>query len=308
MYPQTSIFDRIKLFFGSRSSLSELILINVAIWLLIRFFGVFAFLFSSPGSPSAFIINSLATKWLAIPALPELLLARPWTLFTYMFLHLEFFHILFNMLWLFWFGQIFLQYLSSRQLVFTYLTGGIAGGIIFMLFYNVFPVYESVLPMSMAMGASASVLAIVVAIAFHMPNFTIYLLLIGPVKIKYVAIFTVFIDFLMIMSDNSGGHIAHLGGALWGFIFARALAIGVDMSQPFKSLSFKGFSGIFRKKKKTPFTYIYTNDKPLTDEEYNYKKVENQKRIDIILDKIKLSGYDSLTREEKEFLFSNSRK
>lgn len=211
------------------------------------------------------------------------------------------------MLWLFWFGQIFLQYLSSRQLVFTYLTGGFAGGILFMLFYNIFPVYGDALPMSIAMGASASVLAIVVAISMYKPNFTLFLLFFGPVKIKYVAIFTIVIDFIMIVSDNSGGHVAHLGGALMGFVFARALSNGIDLSSPFKRLSFNTNRTSWRKKK-TPFNYVYTNEKPLTDEEYNHRKVENQKRIDSILDKIKLSGYDSLTKEEKEFLFSNSRK
>jgi membrane associated rhomboid family serine protease len=308
MYQQTSFPDRLKAFFGSSSALPKLILINVAIWALIKFFGVFAFLFSSPDIDSASALNSFVMRWLAVPAVVSQLLSRPWTIFTYMFLHIDFFHILFNMLWLFWFGQIFLQYLNNRQLVFTYITGGLAGAILFILFYNIFPVFESALPAALALGASASVLAIVVGIAFYTPNYTIYLLLLGPVKIKYIAIFTIVIDFFMIRSGNAGGHIAHLGGALWGFLFIRALSKGVDMSLLFKKFPFGGFFNIFRSRKKQPFRNVYTSDRPMTDDEYNHYKVQNQKRIDQILEKIKRSGYDSLTKEEKELLFSSSRK
>ena len=308
MYQQSNFLDRLKSFFGSSSALPKLILINVAIWILIRFLGVFAFLFSSPGIDSSVSLENFAEQWFAVPADLGLLLTKPWTLLSYMFLHIDFFHILFNMLWLFWFGQIFLQYLNNRQLVFTYITGGFAGAILFILFYNIFPVFENVLSEALALGASASVLAIVVAIAFYTPNYTIYLLLLGPVKIKYVAIFTIVIDFFMIRSGNAGGHIAHLGGALWGFLFIRSLSKGVDMSLLFGRFRFGGLFNIFRTRKKQPFRNVYTSDRPMTDDEYNHYKVQNQKRIDQILEKIKRSGYDSLTKEEKELLFSSSRK
>lgn len=307
MYQQSTFLDKLRSFFGSSSALPKLILINVAIWTLIRFLGVFAFLFSSPGTDPSISLFGFVTRWFAVPAEVSQLISKPWTLLSYMFLHIDFFHILFNMLWLFWFGQIFLQYLNNRQLVFTYITGGIAGAFLFILFYNVFPVFETALPQALALGASASVLAIVVAIAFYVPNYTIYLLLLGPVKIKYVAIFTVVIDFFMIRSGNAGGHIAHLGGALWGFIFIRSLAGGFDMSLPFGFKPGKLFSFTQGRKKKH-FKNVYTTDKPLTDEEYNYRKAEHQKRIDHILEKIKRSGYDSLSKEEKELLFSSSRK
>lgn len=308
MYQQTNFLERLKSFFGSNSALPKLILINLAIWILIRFLGVFAFLFSSPGIDSSASLYNFVSQWFAVPADLGLLIAKPWTLLSYMFLHIDFFHILFNMLWLFWFGQIFLQYLNHRQLVFTYISGGIAGAFLFILFYNIFPVFESALPAALALGASASVLAIVVAIAFYTPNYTIYLLLLGPVKIKYVAIFTVIIDFFMIRSGNAGGHIAHLGGALWGFLFIRSLSNGVDMSLLFKRFRFGGFFNIFRTKKKHPFRNVYTSDRPMTDDEYNHYKVQNQKRIDQILEKIKRSGYDSLTKDEKELLFRSSKK
>lgn len=308
MYQQTSFIDRLKLFFSGSSVLPKLILINIAVWFLIRFLGVFAFLFSAPGTDPSQSLFSFVTKWFALPANLSVLLTKPWTLFSYMFLHIDFFHILFNMLWLFWFGQIFLQYLNNRQLTFTYITGGISGALLFVLAYNIFPVFETAMPAALALGASASVLAIVVAIAFYVPNYTIYLLLLGPVKIKYVAIFTVIIDFFMIRSGNAGGHIAHLGGALWGFLFIYWLSKGYDLSLVFGGLRPGKLFNVFNTRKKTPFKNVYTSDRPMSDDEYNYHKVENQKRIDKILDKIKQSGYDSLSREEKELLFSSSRK
>jgi membrane associated rhomboid family serine protease len=308
MYQQTSFLDRFKSFFGSKSALPKLILINVIIWVLIRFLGVFAFLFSSPGTDSSASLFSFMTQWLAVPADLGILLLKPWTPFTYMFLHIDFWHLLFNMLWLFWFGQIFLQYLNNRQLVFTYISGGVAGAFLFIIFYNVFPAFESALPAALALGASASVLAIVVAIAFYVPNYSIYLLLIGPVKIKYVALFTIVIDFFMIRSGNAGGHIAHLGGAALGFIYISLLSKGMDFSTPFSFKRIGGIFGSFQTRKHKPFRNVYTSDKPLTDEEYNYQKAMNQKKIDSILEKIKRSGYDSLSKEEKELLFSSSRK
>jgi len=148
----------------------------------------------------------------------------------------------------------------------------------------------------------------VVAIAFYVPNYTIHLLFVGPVKIKYVALFTIVIDFFMIRSGNAGGHIAHLGGAALGFLYIRLFSNGLDLSAPFSIKRFGRLFGVFQTRKNKPFRNVYTSDKPLTDEEYNYQKVEKQKKIDSILEKIKRSGYDSLSKEEKELLFSSSRK
>ena len=131
-----------------------------------------------------------------------------------MFMHGSFTHILFNMLWLFWFGQIFLQYLNSRQLLSVYLMGGISGAILFVLFYNIFPVYSNSLVLATTIGASGSVMAIVTAISFYVPNYSINLLLIGRIKIIYIAVALFVMDFFKIDSSNSGGHIAHIGGAL----------------------------------------------------------------------------------------------
>ena len=208
--------DDIKRFFLGRSMLSNLILINIGVWLLVKITNVFFFLFLQPG-------NASADEWflhlLAVPASLPTLVKVPWTPFTYMFLHFDFWHILFNMLWLFWFGKIFLEYLNPKQLFQTYIIGGLTGAVLYIAAFNFFPVFGTALPLSYALGASASVMAIVTAISFYVPNYTIQLLFIGRVKIIYLALILFIFDFFAIPGNNSGGHIAHIGGALWGFIY-----------------------------------------------------------------------------------------
>lgn len=309
MFPTHSPLERIRIFFSSRQPLPVLILINVAIWISILLVSNFAFLFSSPeaGTDGSYKINLLTQiqDFLAVPANTSSLLAKPWTLITYMFLHIDFFHILFNMLWLWWFGNIFVQYLSQRQLLGTYFFGGIAGALLYVAAFNAFPVFEIARESAIALGASASVLAIVVAISFYVPEYTIHLLFFGPVKIKYIAIFSIIIDVLMLSSSNSGGHIAHLGGALWGFLWIKMIP-GADPTKIFQPFFEFGKQGSFKFKRRK--FKVYHNQKPLTDEDYNKDKVAKQKRLDTILDKISRSGYDSLTREEKELLFSTSKR
>jgi membrane associated rhomboid family serine protease len=245
---------------------------------------------------------------LAVPAFLPNLAAQPWSLFTYMVLHESIWHILFNMLWLYWFGKIFLQYLNERQLLMTYILGGLTGGLVYILAYNIFPVFGQELPNSYALGASASVMAIVTAIAFYVPNYTIYMLFIGRVRIVYLAIALFVFDFFMIPSGNAGGHIAHIGGALFGFTWV--MLIYPAIRGKFRRTGRRTFGDpwkIFRRKK-----YAETGGpdsaRPITDDEYNARRAENQKKIDEILEKISRGGYESLTREEKELLFRSSRK
>lgn len=308
MFQQQSLFERIKIFFRSREPLPVIILINIFVWIGILLISNFAFLFASPqsagdGSYRQLILHAI-NSYLAVPANIAQALQKPWTAITYMFLHNDFFHILFNMLWLYWFGNIFVQYLSQRQLLGTYIFGGLAGALLYILAFNTFPVFEIARESAIALGASASVLAVVVAIAFYVPEYTIHLLLFGPVKIKYIAIFTIVIDVLMISSSNSGGHIAHLGGALWGFLWIKMIP-NLDPTRIFEPLM-----KIFNPKsyRRTRKKFKVHHNRPLTDEEFNKNKAEKQKRIDAILDKISRSGYDSLSKEEKELLFSNSKK
>jgi membrane associated rhomboid family serine protease len=291
-------------FFRSKDILPRLILVNALIWLAIGIMRVFSFLLNVPDST----LTNYIVEYLALPANLESLAVRPWTLATYMFLHIDFFHFLFNMLWLFWFGKIFLEFLNSRQLLLIYLLGGFSGGILYVIFYNIFPVFEKSLDLSVALGASASVMAIVTAISFYVPGYSIQMLFIGKIRIFYIALFLFILDFFMIRSENAGGHIAHIGGALFGlsYIVARR-----------KGMNFKGvwniiwFRQLFGKLHKSRLRVDYnntgsTNGRPLTDDEFNERRAIRQKKIDEILDKISKSGYESLTNEEKDLLFKSS--
>ncbi len=202
------------------------------------------------------------------------------------------------MLWLYWFGQIFLGYFSQKNLVGVYILGGLAGGLIYILAFNTLSVFAEVLPMSVALGASASVLAIVIAVSTLKPNHSIYLLFLGEVKLKYLALFTVLLDIISIPVSNAGGHIAHLGGALFGFIYANAYMRGYDLSRPV--LWIMNLSD-FKQKPKSKMKVNYRNTSD--DLEYNRRKVEQHADLNSILDKIGKTGYDSLSKEEKETLF-----
>lgn len=288
-------------YFKGNNMLVKLILINLVVWGLLLILDVLFDLFNSNFSSSVL-------PWLAVPASFDRLITRPWTLVTYMFLHFDFWHILFNMLWLYWFGRIFLEYLNQRQLLSTYIVGGLAGALLYILSFNVFPKFQDVYFDSMALGASASVMAVVVAISFYVPNYRIHLMFIGPVKIYYIAILSIFLDIIMIRSSNSGGHLAHLGGAMWGLYYIYMLKGGKDLSTIFNKIPTLQFPGFGNTKRGATFKKVHTNPKPVSDEEFNYNKAQQQKRIDKILDKISKSGYDSLSKEEKELLFNTSKK
>ncbi len=287
-----AIFTNLKRNFQAGSILAKLIYINVGLFILIRLAAVLFMLFNVQEVP--FLL------YLQMPASPELFLHRPWTLFTYMFTHYAFLHILFNMLWLYWFGGIFLQFFNERQLGGLYLWGGIAGGALFMLAYNVFPYFSQVADFSYLMGASASVMAIVFAVSFYRKDYEIQLLFLGRVKLIYLALFTFVIDFLAITSDNAGGHIAHIGGALLGIWFAARISAGKDLTAPVNRVI--DWVVNLRKRKKRPAMRV-TYRRNETDMEYNERKNNEVRDIDDILDKLKRSGYSSLSAEEKKKLF-----
>ncbi len=300
-----NLADEFKRFFRSGSMLSILILINIAVWILTKVVYVIFFLYNHPDVTFA---DNLILHYFALPANPADLASRPWTLVTYMFLHIEFWHILFNMLWLFWFGKIFMEYLNSRQLLFTYVSGGFAGGLLYVLAYNIFPVFHPTLQASVALGASASVMAIVTTISFFVPNYSINLLFFGRIRILYLAILLFAFDFIAIPAGNAGGHIAHIGGAFFGYFFSLWLRkTKVAYSVGIFTILMKKIRQLFRPRLKTSTSSLYSG-RPKTDEEYNEEKNLYQKRIDSILEKISKGGYDSLTREEKDFLFRSSGK
>jgi membrane associated rhomboid family serine protease len=288
-----NLLDEIKESFREGSALTRLIYINLAVFLV---FGLVRVLFFLGGNGDTF--QEWVLAWFALPANFGTLTSRPWTLLTYMFLHFEFLHILFNLLWLFWMGQIFLGYFDQGKLVTIYLLGGITGGLFYVAGYNSFPVFSGIVADSRLLGASASVIAIVTALAVYVPNHTIHLMFIGPVKMKYIALFSVLMYVIGISSTNAGGNLAHIGGAFWGVIYILQLRRGIDPGKGINRM-FSGLKKTFAPKPKVTISYR----KPVDDIEYNRMKNRDKTRMNEILEKISKSGYDSLSKEEKEILF-----
>ena len=299
-----SIIDEIKESFRKGTTLHKLIYLNLGLFLAVQIVRIVLFLSNAYDLFPGFL------NYLAVPANLEVLAVRPWTLITYMFLHVDFIHILFNLLWLYWFGTIFIQELGLKKLLSTYLLGGLAGGILYVIFYNLFPVFESVREGSIALGASASVMSVVVATATYQPDRRMQLVLIGPIKIVYIAIFMFIFTSLVDFSVNTGGKIAHIGGALTGFLFAHYYRRGKDITKGFDRTLDSIASWFKPGKEKLKVTYKRSNEQkpPPDDKEYNQQKVAEQKEIDQILDKISKAGYDSLTSREKEMLFKMGNK
>jgi membrane associated rhomboid family serine protease len=291
------IWDDIKDTFRHGSTLTRLIYVNVAVFILITLVSVIGFLSSNPS------LTDKAVDLLSVPSSLESLISRPWSVITYMFVHKDILHILFNMLWLYWFGVIFLEYLDQKKLVAVYLLGGLSGALVYILSFNIFPVFAGVVSQSVAIGASASVMAIVIAIAAYVPDYTVRLFLFGRIKIKYLALAIFVLTSVADFSVNAGGKLAHFGGAIFGYIYSLNLKRGHDMGTGInKILDF--FVTTFRPRKKLKVTH----KRPMTDYEYNKMKSEHQVYINHILDKIAKGGYDSLTKEEKETLFRESQK
>ena len=242
---------------------------------------------------SGFEIIPIISSWLSVPSDLSTLLIKPWTLFTSIFLHFDFFHIFYNMLMLWFSGTIFIQYFKPNSLYKVYILGGLVGNILFILSYNYFPVFASIKNAAFALGASGGVLAVLIAAATKVPNQKINLLFLGSISLKWIAILFVVIDILSIPGENSGGHFAHLGGALFGFLYVIL---------PFILQKIKPFLSFHRYKPKKQ----NSSQRPKTDEQYNRERADNRKKIDEILDKISKSGYQNLSKEEKELLFKTS--
>lgn len=294
-----SIADEIKHSFKQGDTLTKLIFINIGIFVIINLVDVIGFIFQIN-------ISGIYLDWLMIPAHIPTYITRPWTAISYMFLHKGFFHLLFNVLWLYWMGRIFIDMLNGKRLLTTYILGGLAGAGLYLLAYNTLPAFSpSEFNPSFMLGASASVMAIGIATATYFPDYIMNLFLIGPVRLKYIAIALVVMDLIFMADGNAGGHIAHLGGALYGYIWAKRLKGGKDISKGF-SLFLDSASTIFKPKSKIKVSYRST--------QYSYNKpsgskpAHSQREVDVILDKIAKSGYESLSKEEKEILFKMSNK
>ncbi|MDR1343921.1 MAG: rhomboid family intramembrane serine protease [Tannerellaceae bacterium] len=290
-----NILTNIKLAFRRGSIPAKLIYINVGAFIILRLCDVCFLLFNIRGISLYDYVN--------MPASPALLLQRPWTLITYMFTHSGFLHILFNMLWLYWFGAIFLQSFRPRQLGGLYLMGGMAGGLMFMAAYNIFPYFSAISASSSLMGASASVMAIVFAVSFYRKDYEIRLLFLGRIKLIYLALGAFVFDLLAITSDNNaGGHIAHIGGALLGIWFASRMNRGKDITA-FMNRAIDAIVNITKPRPRMHVSYRRSE----TKYEYNARKQKANAEIDAILDKLKRSGYNGLSSEEKKKLFDASK-
>lgn len=294
----TDFIDNLKYKYKNGDVMTKFIFINTLVFLFIKIIGVIFTLFN--------IQTFDIITFLGVPSSIWLLLNRLWTPFTYMFVHEGFLHLLFNMLWLYWFGKIFLQYFSGRTLGSLYVLGGLAGAALYVLAFNTIPYYLE-MDRGWMIGASAAVMAIVMGAAFYRPDVQLNLLFLGRIKIVYIAVFAFVLDFLSLSDpSNPGGHIAHIGGALLGYLFAIQQKKGNDITK-WMSRIIDGFVNMFKPRKpKSKLKVKYTRKE--SDWEYNRRKHTEQEEIDAILDKLKQSGYSSLSSDEKKKLFDASKK
>ena len=303
-----SFFEELKNAFNRpNNGLYRVLLINIIIYLLLAIFSVIAYLAASTG------VFWEVMQWISVPSELNELITKPWTVLTYMFVHEDFFHILFNMLFLYWFGQLVIEYLGSKRFVNTYVLGGLAGAAFFLIFYNILPPFQG--REGFLYGASAGVSAIVLAAATLAPNHSFFLLFLGPVKIKYIAlIFIVLRSFLGLKGGNAGGELAHLGGALIGYLYIMQLKNGRDFGA-WISGSISWISNLFARKnhikvshrREKAYTTTRSNKAAQQAQASSFNK-STQEEIDAILDKISAHGYESLTKEEKQKLFNASKK
>lgn len=301
-----SILDDFKLAFKTGNILNQLIVINVVVFVVLGVTGVF---FTIAGYGELF--NSIS-QYLKLPADISQLIYQPWSLITNFFFHEGFRHILFNMLFLYWFGRIIAEYIGQNKVLGLYVWGGLLGGILYIVAYNLIPFYQPSVPFSNLLGASGGVIAIVVGAATFMPNFSVHLLLIGPIKLKYIASVFVITSLLSSTGSNAGGEIAHLGGALAGFLFITQLKSGNDWSRIIVQF-ITWVKSLFKPQPKIKVSYrsakTSSNSKSTKGSKTQEKKKSetSQKEIDAILDKISERGYDALTKEEKQKLFNASK-
>ncbi len=320
MHSQHTVIDDIKSFFRGGSVLKWILVINVGVMLCIWMFMLFFWFFTAQQADDGFFRN-----WLGVSSRMDLVLYRPWTLLTYMFTHdvtLPF-HLFSNAIILYFSGKIFSMYLGERKLLPMYVLGGLAGYVFYALLLNTVPVFRDLYPVgSNLVGASASAIAILIAGAAYAPNLEIRLFGVFPVQYKWIAVFFVVLDLINIRYDNHGGHVSHLGGAIFGFLSIYYYQRGKDILEP-TARFFDKVRRLFQPRPKMRVKYRNPNfqqkaqpghqkaapHRAKTNENFASDPNEDthhQKKVDAILDKISQSGYDSLSKQEKEFLFKAS--
>ncbi len=278
-----NLWHDLKLKFSKAGSPALLYIgINAAVFVVVSLLTVLFFLTGNKG-----VIDSLINQYFAFPSASGLWLTRCYTILTYQFFHADFFHILFNMLWLYWMGQIFADFVKPRQFHFVYLGGGIIGAIFFAFIFNLIPVFQPSANNATLIGSSAAVMAIFTAAATLVPNYNLRLMFVGDVKIKYLLLVYILLDLIGTTQINAGGSLSHLGGAFFGFIYVKLLQSGTDLSTIFKA---------------KPKLRVVKNESPKKSQ-----NMVNQKEVDAILDKISKSGYNQLSKDEKDTLFKASK-
>ncbi|MBS1546953.1 MAG: rhomboid family intramembrane serine protease [Bacteroidetes bacterium] len=294
-----SIADDIKYQWNTGGMLVRLLIVNIGVFLAIWAVELAGWLFGMKGLSTLLLDQLMGTN------IPSKLITRPWTPATYMFTHQAPMHLFWNMI-MFWFsGQLFQGILGGKRLLGNYLLGGLAGYLFYVL-GSFMPAHLALGSNGPILGASAAVMSVLIGIASYRPDMLVNLFLIGPVRLKYVGIAVLVLDLIAISGgSNTGGHLAHLGGALYGYLAARQLAAGTDWSGAFVGWLeripklFKRGTTRMRVEKRPPHNARGT----VTDADFNASKKQQQERIDAILDKISRSGYDSLSKAERDFLF-----
>jgi len=279
------------------NSVAQIILLNVIVFVFTGVLLIIGF-------------GEVIRPWFGMPSDLGSLLIRPWTLITHAFVHGDFFHILFNMLWFYWFGKIIQEFLGSDKVIAVFAMGVLGGVLAFIGAYNIIPQFKEVSQVATIVGASAGVTASVIGAAVYFPNYTMYLMFVGPVKIKYIALVSVFLSLIGTRgTTNPGGEFAHLGGALMGWLYMSQLKSGNDIGKwVITSINF--VKSLFKPQPKIKVTHRAGNRRPSQKQSKKTRtsSAAPQSEIDAILDKISEKGYESLTKEEKQKLFNASKK
>lgn len=287
-----SVSNDIKYKYSTLTVAEKLIVINVLVYILNI---LLVFLFQ--------LVPDFLMRWFELPKGLDDFIMQPWSIVTYAFFHGSFSHIFWNMILLYFSGRIFLNLFGGRRFLNVYFLGAIVGGVIFMLSYNLFPAFLEI--NTSLIGASAAVMAILIFICTYLPHQEVRLFFLFNVKLWYIGVFVVLIDLVQIPMSNAGGHLAHLGGALLGYIYAKKLYEGKDIGSGFERMV-SAVVNLFRRKPSAPLKTVHKNRKTTASAKKSHPdkgQDDRQQKIDEILDKISKSGYESLTKEEKDFLF-----
>ncbi|GAB4048407.1 rhomboid family intramembrane serine protease [Spirosoma litoris] len=290
------------------NTLVQLILINTVVFLVLLLTKVGLTL-----GEKDYVYDFIRSQ-LMLPGTITAFAHKPWTLVTYFFTHDEIFHILYNMLFLYWFGRLIDEYLGNRRLIGLYIMGGLAGGLLYLAMYNLVPYFQHYAEGARMLGASAAAFSVAVGAATLLPNYTFHLLFFGPVRIKYIVFFFIVLSVAQSAGANAGGNLAHLGGALMGFFYVKLLQNGTDLGRPIYWIA-DGWSNLLKPKPAVKVSYRQRSNASTQANAYASSagtsspiSTPDQDEVDMILDKISRSGYESLTREEKQKLFRASQR